>query len=102
MANKAGLRGDYGHILVEHKGRSIPTSVGSRAYESMFSGQNGGENSQRVNGIIPNGYAHRPDLIANLFLNTPAAWWIVCERNAIFDVFEQLGNGDAIKLPTNL
>ena len=97
--SKKNSRGTSGEILVEHKGKKIYTSVGSRSYEAVYSGENSTAGSGLRNGNIPDGYAHRPDLIANLFINTPSQWWVVCERNSIFDVFEQLNSGDAIRIP---
>ncbi len=97
-----GVRSTYGQIFIRHKGHSIPTSVGSRAYDSFCGGQNGAVNIGLQTGSVRGGYAHRPDLIANLFLGAPSAWWIVCEQNSIFDVFEQLKPGDAIKIPDRL
>lgn len=99
MPNKNDMRAGYGEVVVKHRGKLIPTSVGSHRYEGVFSG------SQTLpigvsNGNIPAGYAHRPDLIANLFMNTPGAWWLVCEQNSIFDVFEQLNAGDYLRLPS--
>tara|TARA_R110000822_G_scaffold83122_7_gene196091 strand:+ start:227 stop:520 length:294 start_codon:yes stop_codon:yes gene_type:complete len=95
---KNKMRAGYGQVLIKHKGKLIPTSVGSRSYENIFNKKA----SSLTEGSIPAGYAHRPDLIANLFLNTPGAWWLVCEQNSIFDVFEQLNAGDRIKLPNPL
>jgi hypothetical protein len=86
-----------GAISISHKGKNITTSVGSRRYESLYSGANVGAGLRMGN--IATGYAHRPDLIANLFLGTPSQWWVICETNAIFDVFEQLKSGDVIRLP---
>jgi|TARA_Y100000296_G_scaffold63165_1_gene73507 hypothetical protein len=86
-----------GSVVINHKGKKIPTSVGSRIYELLYSGPNVGAGLR--SGIVPAGYAHRPDLIANLFRGTPSEWWAICETNAIFDVFEQLNSGDAIKVP---
>ncbi len=100
--NKRGMRAGYGQVVINHRGKPIPTSVGSRRYEAVFGGNNGLLANKGRNGTIPNGYEHRPDLIANLFLNTPGGWWLVCERNAIFDVFEQLNSGDSIRLPRSL
>jgi len=86
-----------GSVVINHKGKKIPTSVGSRSYESLYSGVNVGVGLRM--GKIPTGYGHRPDLIANLFMGTPSEWWSICEVNAIFDVFEQLKTGDAIRVP---
>jgi hypothetical protein len=102
MKKKGSLRAAYGQVFINHKGRRIPTSVGSDRYEGVFSGEKSLRVFPSTNGNIPIGYAHRPDLIANLFLNTSEAWWIVCERNAVFDVFEQLKSGTALKIPVSL
>ena len=97
MARQKGSRSGYGEITIRHKGHPINTSVGSLRYESSFGG------SRRAGdfGIkrVPEGYNHRPDLIADLFYGTTSLWWIVCETNAIFDVFEQLNAGDSVYLP---
>lgn len=102
MAKKTSMRAGYGQVIVTHKGKPIPTSVGSLRYEATFAGTKSLINNTGTNGHIPNGYGHRPELISNLFLNTPGAWWIVCEQNAIFDVFEQLNTGDSIRIPRSL
>ena len=88
-----------GNVVIEHKGAKITTTVGSEKYESQFGGITGLENFKYTNGNIPIGYEHRPDLISNVFMNTPVSWWLICERNAIFDVFEQLKPGEALRLP---
>ena len=90
MKNKEPL----GKTLIIHKGKKITTTVGNTLFESMFSKVRGS-----TNGSIPAGYEHRPDLIANLFSDTPNDWWVFCERNAIFDIFEELNTGDSIRLP---
>ena len=85
----------YGVVTVFHKGKKITTSVGSNSYDSFTNSIiNTG-----TKGRIPAGYAHRPDLISDLFTNTPASWWAICEANSIFDIFEELNAGDSIKLP---
>lgn len=102
MKNKnTGSRSGFGEIMISHKGVRIPTSVGSTQYENTFAGD-ANRSFEGVAGIIPAGYEHRPDLISNLYLNTPAGWWIVCERTIAFDVFEQLNPGDPIRIPIRL
>ena len=91
-------RDKFGMIMVQHKGKKITTSVGSTSYEGIFAGQS----SNMLNGRVPKGYEHRPDLIADLFLDTPGGWWVICETNSIFDIFEELNSGDNIKLPRGL
>jgi hypothetical protein len=95
MINETGR--DIETIFITHKGKNIPTSVGSFSYESLYSESK--EEGTYRNGNIPAGYSHRPDLIANLFTGTPSQWWVICEDNAIFDVFEQLNSGDVIRVP---
>lgn len=102
MPNRNEARSKYGEVVVKHRGKLIPTSVGSKRYESLFPPNQVLPVSNNTTGNIPAGYAHRPDLIANLFVNSPGSWWIVCEQNSIFDVFEQLNAGDFIRFPTSL
>ena len=89
----------YGVVYIQHRGHSIPTTVGSKQYENTFGGLQGNANFANTIGNIPIGYAHRPDLISNLWAGTPGLWWLICEQNNIFDVFEQLKSGDRIYLP---
>tara|TARA_R110000824_G_scaffold8320_1_gene37547 strand:+ start:4841 stop:5137 length:297 start_codon:yes stop_codon:yes gene_type:complete len=92
-------RFSFGVVTVNHKGRTIPTTVGSRKYESVFGGLLSKNSFPNMIGNIPAGYSNRPELISNLFLDTPGLWWLICERNNIFDVFEQLNVQDRIYLP---
>lgn len=98
MKNVGG-RDSAGMITISHKGKLITTSVGSGVYERSYSGLQA--NSHRYNkvGKIPVGYNSRPDLITNLFFNTPTSWWRLCERNNYFDIFEQINVGDRILIP---
>ena len=98
MVTTQGSRAQQGQVFINHKGISIPTSVGSRRYEDNY----GGVSFAPPTGTIPLGFAHRPDLISNLFMDTPDLWWTVCENNSIFDVFEQLNSGESINLPHSL
>jgi len=100
--NIRGSRSGFGQVIIVHKGKPIKTSVGSIAYEDTFGGDLDQIDFTKTDGNIPMGFMHRPDLISNLFLNTPSLWWVICERNAIFDVFEQLKPGDDIKIPVKL
>jgi hypothetical protein len=97
-----GDRSKAGQVFINHKGHLIPTSVGSRPYENKYSGEIAASFIPKLFGNIPFGFEHRPELISNLFLGTPNLWWVICERNAIFDVFEQLKAGTAIKIPGDL
>ena len=88
-----------GYITIKHKGKIIPTSVGSESYEAIYTGVNPSSLIGKRAAYIPAGYEHRPDLISNLFYTNSASWWMVCEDNSIFDIFEQLNATDQIFLP---
>ena len=75
-----------------HKGKTILTTVGHSAGDSLFGGSNLGES------YIPAGYQHRPDLISNLFFGDPSHWWIILGKNGLTDPFESLNVGDRINL----
>jgi len=99
---RIGQRSEAGQIFINHKGHIIPTSVGSFAYDATYGGDIELNFSPRTLGIVPAGFRHRPELISNLFLESPNLWWVICERNAIFDVFEQLKTGSPLYIPTSL
>ena len=81
---------------IRHKGKLITTSVGSNSYEDSVINLS---NKKTSPGILPAGYEHRPDLIANLFFGSPQSWWVLCELNAVTDPFEGLNTGDELLLP---
>ena len=84
------------HIGIQHKGKTIYTSVGSKAHERFVRSLNYGNFTM---GTVPLGDEHRPDLISNLFLNGPEGWALFCEINAVSDPFEGLNVNDEILLP---
>lgn len=96
--SKSG-REEMGLIEIKHKGKIIKTSVGSRGYEKAFCGLKGNAGRYNKVGKIPTGYENRPDLISNLFFGSVDSWWIICEKNSYFDVFENMNVGDRIVIP---
>lgn len=86
-------RSSVGLIPLYHKGKVVLTSVGSPSYESMSNSLGGTEK------FIPAGYAHRPDLISNLFLGSSSYWWGIMELNGLSDPFESLKLSDRVILP---
>tara|TARA_R110002126_G_scaffold212031_1_gene358676 strand:- start:238 stop:543 length:306 start_codon:yes stop_codon:yes gene_type:complete len=94
-----GGRESSGMITISHKGKLLTTSVGATGYEKSHTGLRANSNRYNKVGTIPVGYDSRPDLITNLFFNTPTSWWLLCERNNYFDVFEQINVGDRIVIP---
>tara|TARA_R100001509_G_scaffold145085_1_gene101596 strand:- start:494 stop:685 length:192 start_codon:yes stop_codon:yes gene_type:complete len=49
-------------------------------------------------GVIPPGFEHRADKIADLFYESPELDWLVCWTNNISDPFQQLNVGDRIRI----
>jgi hypothetical protein len=96
--NKINRKG-FGLITIVHRGKPVTTSVGSKRYESRFCGLASTNTFSKKLGTIPFGYEHRPELISYLFLGSAVSWWEICERNSIFDVFEQMNTGDNIFIP---
>jgi len=90
------MRSSFGVNGVSHKGRTILTTVGNPEYENSFYFKD--TYATKV-GYIPKGYEHRPDLISNLFLDTPSYWWLILQINNISDPFEGLNSGDKILIP---
>ena len=87
----------YGHGLraLSHKGHTVTTSVGSEM-DTLVS--NLDIMTTKV-GRIPIQFAHRPDLISNLFFGTPGDWWYLMLVNGITDPFEGFNSGDQIVIP---
>ena len=83
-------------ILLYHKGKTTSTSVGSLEYGNTI---NSLASLGSVEKFIPAGYEHRPDLISNLFFDTPNYWWAVMELNGLSDPFESLNVNDRVMLP---
>lgn len=84
-------------VFLRHRSKDIPTSVGSRSFDILSKTVTQTLTSEL--GKIPPGFEHRPDSIANLFLEDPSDWWIFMEANGIQDPFEELNIDDVIGLP---
>lgn len=98
MARTKGTRYEsFGVERITHKARQITTSVGVAEWD-RFVRNIDGEFEYKL-GKVPVGYAHRPDLISNIFYGTPSLWWLLLVVNKISDPFEGLNVGDQIKIP---
>lgn len=84
-----------GYRQVEHKGKTVITSCGSKSFKLSMSQLQ--KAPSRV-GIIPPGYEHRADKIADLFYESPQLDWLVCWANNVSDPFQQLNVGDRIRI----
>jgi len=88
-------RYSFGSIKMQHKNKYTTTSVGSE-YD-LFVRTLHSRNSKR--GKVPAMVAYRPDLISNIFYNSPGYWWYIMQYNGITDPFEELGPGKPISIP---
>jgi len=86
-----------GSEVINHKGKNIVTTVTSPAHENYLVTL--GSRYNYDVGYIPIGYEHRPDLISNLFYDTPSLWWLILQVNNLDDPFEGLNTGDRIVIP---
>ena len=90
-------RYSVGQILQDHKGVKVTTSVGHASQDLLC------KHVKRLYdfdiGYVISGYQHRPDLISDLFYNTPGYWWLILLANNISDPFEGLNVGDRIIIP---
>lgn len=84
-----------GNVKKIHKERATVTSLLSSSFE---------EGIEKIRnlpfriGVIPPGYEHRADKIADLFFGSPSLDWVILWSNNISDTFQQLNVGDRIKI----
>jgi len=84
-----------GSRTIDHKGKKIEVSNST----DLFTFLNSIEQYEVDVGIVQPGYAHRPDLISDLFYNTVTKDWLIVMFNNIKDPFQQLNVGDQILIP---
>lgn len=88
---------NIGNVAVTHRGVLTNTPVGDNNYDSFVS--NIDTTFKFEIGFVPPGAAHRPELISNVFYNTPAYWWLLMLVNGVTDPFEGFNEGDQILIP---
>jgi len=86
-----------GSVTYEHRGRQIPSIVGSTTAENLIPQLD--KYFDYIVGYVPAGYEHRPDLISNLWFDTPNYWWLILLVNNISDPLEGLNSGDKVFIP---
>tara|TARA_R100001509_G_C4873281_1_gene217560 strand:+ start:133 stop:429 length:297 start_codon:yes stop_codon:yes gene_type:complete len=84
-----------GHKVSTFKEKKVASSLNSRNFEASINLLN---LQTGAIGVIPPGYEHRADKIADLFYGSPTLDWVVLWTNNISDPFEQLNVGDRIKI----
>ncbi len=90
-------RHQLGEFLIQHKGVVTKTPIGTPLYDKLTEGIETAFNYEI--GFIPAGAEHRPDIISNVFYNTPAYWWLLMLVNNVSDPFEGFNVGDQILIP---
>jgi len=84
-----------GYIQRNFKDRDVVTSNPSDQFEAAI---NRLDLRPASVGVIPPGFEHRADKIADLFYGSPTLDWVVLWTNNISDPFEQLNVGDRIRI----
>ena len=92
-------RGPYSldEVRVNHRNITTNTIVNSEKFDLLL--ENLDDAFKYDIGYIPAGYEHRPDLISNLFYDSPKNWWLLMLVNGINDPFEGFNINDRILIP---
>ena len=88
-------RYSYGVTLLQHKGNLVTTSVGSE-YDTFIASL---KNKPNFTGSVPRMYESRPDLISDVFFDSPGYWWYIMQYNNMVDPFEELRGGAPLLIP---
>ena len=89
-------RYDSGMVEIVHRGKKVTTSVGTAMDDIILNM----ENSYRFKkGKVPIFHEHRPDLVSDVFYDSPRYWWLILQFNGFEDPFEYLNSGDDILIP---
>ena len=84
-------------IRVQHRSIITNTIVNTEKFDSILSDID--DAFEYEVGYVPNGYAHRPDLISNVFYGSPKNWWLLMLVNGVDDPFEGFNENDRILIP---
>jgi hypothetical protein len=80
---------------VTFKNKKVASSINSPRFAASLASL---DSLTRSVGVVPPGFEHRADLIADLFYGSPALDWVVLWTNNISDPFQQLNVGDRITI----
>ena len=86
-------------VFYTYRGRRVSALYGSDGWTKFIQNM-GGMFNYKV-GYVPLGFEQRPDLISDVFFDTPELWWLLLRVNNMEDPFEDLKTGTKIKIPTN-
>ena len=87
----------FDEVRVRNRGVATTTIVNSSKFDSLLLDLD--ESFEYEVGYVPAGYAHRPDLISNIFYGSPKNWWLLMLVNSVVDPFEGFNENDRILIP---
>jgi len=88
-------------VEVSHRNAIVTTIVNSPVFDAYISNIGKNSNNYEV-GYIPAGYAHRPDLISNVYYGSVKNWWLLMLVNDITDPFESFKLHERIIVPKSI
>ena len=89
------MRYRKGVTTIQHKGKSVTTNVGTSFDDIVASADDKQYRKARLNHL----HEGRPDVISDLFYDTPDNWWFIMHINNINDPLQQLTSGRTFKIP---
>jgi len=90
-------RYNFGVVTRKHRNKTVTSSFNSKEADALLARIPNGFKYKTAH--IPPEYAHRPDLISNIFYGTPGYWWFLMVFNNISDSLDELNAGDEILIP---
>jgi len=84
-----------GGYLTTHKEKNVATCLNSNRFKQFVANL---DSAPFEVGVIPAGFEHRADKIAELFYGSPSLDWLICWANNVYDPLQQLNVGDRIKI----
>lgn len=88
---------DLGFEDIVHKNRKVRSVSLSEEANDFVANLDDGFDYDVV--YIPAGFEHRPDLISEIFYDTPTLDWLIMLVNSLYDPFENFNVGDRLLIP---
>lgn len=102
MASLGRNRGPYSldYNEVTHRNCKVRTILNTPTFDNLIKNVENAYNYEV--GYIPKGFEHRPDLISDVFTNTPDNWWLLLLINNKPDPNEAFKTNERILIPEKL
>jgi hypothetical protein len=102
MTSLGKNRGPYSVAYqdISHRNCKVRTILNTPIFDNMIKNMDVAYNYEV--GYIPNGFAHRPDLIANVFNGTPDKFWLLMLINNKPDPNESFNVRERLLIPKSL